>query len=97
MTVALPGEVYFDPAFVFHDGQVGEKLFVVLCDSPLDPNAVVVARTTSVNKGEYVVGVESSGEMEGCHSGAFVPNYFLPAPQNKFTKNTWLLFDDIYE
>lgn len=28
--MALPGEIYFDTAFVFQDKTVGEKLFLVL-------------------------------------------------------------------
>ncbi len=88
MSAPLPGFVYYDPNFVFHDGETGKKLFVVLCDSPLDDQLVVVARTTSNSKTDPIF---------GCYLDTFPPCFHLPDNINNFDTDTWIMLDWVVE
>ena len=93
----LPGEVYFDPDFQFKDGEVGEKLFVVLCDSPWDTEVVTVAKTTSVHKPPHIYGNDSSNRTNGCSNAALQPNFYLSPKEGCFKLGTWILLEEVYE
>lgn len=80
----LPGYVYFDPSFTFHDGEIGRKLFVVLGDCPRVDKRVFVARTTSKPK---------SDKAYGCYPNVNPPCFFLPVDQTGLDIDTWVLFD----
>lgn len=80
--------VYFDPEFVYQDGTIGKKYFVVLCESPLDTNEVVAVRTTSKPK---------SDPTYGCHSESRLQNFFLPCVARVFPKDTWIVLDFFFE
>lgn len=86
--VPISGFVYFDEEFPFPDGVTGEKLFVVLCDSPLDNSNVLAARTTSKPKGP---------KNQGCHPDGKWPNFFVPSTDRSFRKDTWIQFDYVVE
>lgn len=88
MSAALPGYVYFDPNFKFHDGTTGRKLFVVLCDSPLDNEFVVVARTTSTRKNNIDY---------GCELAEYPPCFFLPEAISDLDKDSWIMLDYVVE
>lgn len=83
--IPLSGFVYFDKEFIFEDGDVGEKLFVILCPSPCHKDCVLVARTTSQPK---------ASEDYGCHSLNENGNVFFISPEDSgFDDPTWIQFD----
>lgn len=82
--IPLSGYVYFDDSFEFLDGEIGRKLFVVCCDSPREPDAVIVARTTSKAKSERTY---------GCYTNQHPPCFYLPDEENCLDGETWVLFD----
>lgn len=88
MSAPLPGYVYFDPTFKYLDETYGKKLFVVLCDSTLSDENVLVARTTSKQKSDITL---------GCYTGTHPPCFCLPDSDNNFTKDTWIMLDYVLE
>ncbi len=88
MSPALSGYIYFDKNFQFDDGHVGEKLFIILADSCLDSDYVVVARLTSKQKSEAV---------EGCYLNIYPPCYFMPESSCGLHKDSWIQFDYVTE
>ncbi len=80
------GSVFYDPNFSFHDGETGQKLFVLLNDGQ-DGSFLTVLSTT---KRKRMSGVA------GCHASDFPPNYHLPAG-SEFPEDSWLLIEEIYE
>lgn len=81
-----PGSVFFDEEFAFHDGESGEKLFLVLGTIA---SISVVAKTTSRQNGR--------GTVFGCQHGDRFHNFFLPPHSCYFKKPTWICLDDFYE
>lgn len=89
MTLPLSGYIYFDKKFEFEDGTIGEKLFIVLCDSPKDKSNVLAARTTKQPKSEPVY---------GCHfPSRFETVFFVSKSDSDFDLDTWILFDYLVE
>lgn len=82
-----PGTILFDRHFVFHDGEVGEKLLVVLTDGR--SGQYIVAKTTS-NGSRY-------GLEFGCQLNQRFPCYFLPRGSCCLDGNSWLCLDEFYE
>ena len=80
------GSVFFDEEFEFHDGESGEKLFIVL--GPLAGVSVVV-KTTSQRHGR--------GNTFGCQLGDRFANFFLPPGSCYLKKQTWACLDEYYE
>lgn len=78
------GYVYFDREFKFKDGNTGEKLFIVLCTSPLNDSKVVVVRTTSQERG---------AKSYGCHLDDRWQNFYLPEEAKVFEEPTWIMLD----
>ncbi|MGE4532095.1 hypothetical protein [Halomonas sp.] len=81
-----PGSVFFDTDFHFHDGETGEKLFVVLGS---DTGIVVVAKTTSQQHGR--------GVGYGCQPEDRFPNFYLPLNSCYLKRQTWVCLDEFYE
>jgi hypothetical protein len=81
-----PGSVFFDEEFAFHDGETGEKLFIVMGTV----GAVsVVAKTTSQQNGR--------GTVYGCQPNDRFHNFYLPPGSCYFKKSTWVCLDEFYE
>ncbi len=80
------GSVFYDPNFSFHDGEVGQKLFVLL-NNGQDGSFLTVLSTSKQKR--------KSGTA-GCHASDFPINYHFPAG-TEFPDNSWLLLDEIYE
>lgn len=80
------GSVFYDPNFPFHDGEIGQKLFVLLNDGQ-DGSFLTVLSTTKQKR--------MSG-VAGCHANDFPANYHFPAGTD-FPDNSWLLIEEIYE
>ena len=81
-----PGSVFFDEEFTFHDGETGEKLFLVLGTVG---SLSVVAKTTSQQHGR--------GTVFGCQPTDRFHNFFLPPGSCFFKKTTWICLDEFYE
>lgn len=81
-----PGSVFFDEEFAFHDGETGEKLFLVLGSVKM---ASLVAKTTSQQNGR--------GTTFGCQPKDRFHNFYLPPHSCYFKKSTWVCLDEFYE
>jgi len=81
-----PGAIFFDKNFSFHDGESGEKLFIVLGS---DKGVVVVAKTTSQPYGK--------GINYGCQPNDRFHNFYLPVNTCYLRKNTWVCLNEFYE
>lgn len=82
------GEFFFDTAFVFADGVVGEKLFIVLARSKADN--FIVARTTS--------NPQRKSFIFGCHNDEPDPNFCIPKiAGSPFDEHTWVNLDYLSE
>ncbi|CAD6879945.1 hypothetical protein [Methylomonas albis] len=81
-----PGAIFFDTNFHFHDGESGEKLFVVLGSSK---GVSVVAKTTSQSYGK--------GIAYGCQPDDRFHNFYLPVHSCYLKKNTWICLNEFYE
>ena len=82
----IPGTLFFDREFVFHDQDEAEKIFVVLGRRD---GVTVVAKTTSqgrLYKNEY-----------GCQGGHRFPNFHLPLGSCCLPKPTWICFHEFYD
>jgi hypothetical protein len=81
-----PGSVFFDTEFVFHDGEQGEKLFIVLgCLNGIH----VIAKTTS-RGARY-------GTEPGCQPDDRFHNFYLPHGSCDLDRATWVCLDELYE
>ncbi|HET6514679.1 MAG TPA: hypothetical protein VFG09_05915 [Thermodesulfovibrionales bacterium] len=80
------GTILYHRAFEFKDGEIGQKLLIVL-NTPQNDAPYLCCKTTS--KMKYGI------EKEGCHSSKNI--YVLnPSPQG-FKEKTWIQFHEIYE
>ncbi|MDR3493361.1 MAG: hypothetical protein P4L82_02060 [Ancalomicrobiaceae bacterium] len=81
-----PGSIFFDEDFAFHDGESGEKLFLVV--GTVGPVSVVT-KTTSQQHGR--------GVIFGCQPSDRFHNFFLPPGSCYLKKATWVCLDEFYE
>lgn len=81
-----PGSVFFDEEFAFHDGESGEKLFVVL--GTVD-HISVVAKTTSQQHGR--------GTVFGCQPKDRFHNFYLPPKSSYLKGSTWVCLNEFYD
>jgi hypothetical protein len=81
-----PGSVFFDEDFQFHDGQTGEKLFLVLGTLG---SVSLVAKTTSKQHGR--------GLTFGCQPKDRFHNFYLPPGSCYLKASTWICLDELYE
>lgn len=81
-----PGSIFFDEEFAFHDGETGEKLFVVL--GTVDGVSVIV-KTTSQQHGR--------GTVFGCQPTDRFHNFFLPPKSCYLNGTTWVCLNEFYE
>lgn len=82
----MEGSVFYDPNFPFHDGELGQKLFIVLNNG--QDGSFLTVLTTSKQK--------RMSEVAGCHATDFPANYHFPGG-SEFPRDSWLLIDEIYE
>lgn len=81
-----PGSIFFDEEFAFHDGETGEKLFVVLGTTNM---ISVAAKTTSRQNGR--------GLTYGCQPHDRFHNFYLPPRSCHLSESTWVCLDEFYE
>jgi hypothetical protein len=81
-----PGSIFFDEDFQFHDGQTGEKLFLVLGTVG---SVSLVAKTTSKQHGR--------GLVFGCQPKDRFHNFYLPPGTCYLKESTWICLDEFYE
>lgn len=80
------GTILYHTAFQYKDGQIGQKLLIVL-NTPQNNDPYLCCKTTSKQK--YGL------DKEGCHSSKNI--YVLNPIANCFPSKTWVQFYDIYE
>jgi hypothetical protein len=79
------GTVYFHRGCRFHDGEIGDKLFIIL-NNPRTDEYFITCKTTSQQKWR--------SEREGCHSD---DNYYVLRENDDFFINrTWVQFHEYY-
>ena len=83
----MKGDIYYHSKFPFHDGQIGEKLFVVL-NTPVKKEPYLVVKTTSQIKQENLI--------VGCNQSHGV--FYVPKDNNSpFHLPTVLQLIEVYE
>ncbi len=80
------GTILYHTAFQFKDGQIGQKLLIVL-NTPQNNDPYLCCKTTSKQK--YGL------DKEGCHSNKNI--YVLNPIANCFPAKTWVQFHEIFE
>ena len=81
------GEIYHHSQFPFHDGQIGDKLFVVLNDPRNDEPYIVVRTTSNLRNRPY---------QKGCNPE--FGDFFFPSGTEKlFPKDTLIQLVETYE
>ena len=83
------GQVYHNPKFQFHDGEVGNKLLILL-NTPNKNEDYIFVKTTSKEK--------NRSKKSGCHKH---PNYeqgefFLQKDSACLDQPTWIIVSEIY-
>ena len=87
------GSVYFYKDFVFHDGDVGDKLFVMLnTPDPKKQDDYLVCLTTSQMKARRQ-------KIKGCglNQKPPTPSFFYDVKDDSFKVDTWIVFDRLYQ
>lgn len=82
-----PGNILHDKSFQFKDGEIGNKLLIVLNDGTNYP--YIIVKTTSKQK--------TKGKDEGCQLNDKPPNFFLPKGSCSFELDTWAELIEFYE
>ena len=82
-----PGSILHDKNFQFKDGEIGNKLLIVLNDGANYP--YIIVKTTSKQK--------TKGKDEGCQLNDNPPNFFLPKGSCSFELDTWAELIEFYE
>jgi hypothetical protein len=82
-----PGSILHDTHFKFTDGEIGNKLLIVLNDGKESP--YIIIKTTSKQK--------LKGSNEGCQLNDRPPNFFLPKGSCSFIKDTWAELNEFFE
>lgn len=82
-----PGSILHDTNFRFTDGEIGNKLLIVLNDGKESP--YIIVKTTSKQK--------SKGKDEGCQLNDKPPNFYLPRNSCSFEKDTWVELNEFFE
>ena len=82
-----PGSILHDTNFRFKDGEIGNKLLIVLNDGKNSP--YIIIKTTSKKK--------LKGKDEGCQLSDKPPNFFLPRGSCSFKEETWAELNEFFE
>jgi len=80
------GTILFHDRFRFTDGEIGEKLLIIL-NNPKDDQPYLICKTTSHCKNFITT--------EGCHSKKSI--YHIKANKDGFPCDTWVQLDEIFE
>ena len=80
------GTILYHRAFEFKDGEIGQKLLIIL-NTPQNEAPYLCCKTTS--KSKYGL------EKEGCYSNKNI-YVLIPSPQC-FKEKTWVQFHELYE
>ena len=85
--IITPGSILHDKSFQFKDGEIGNKLLIVLNEDANYP--YIIVKTTSKQK--------SKGRDEGFQLNDKPPNFFLPKGSCSFKLDTWAELIEFYE
>lgn len=81
------GDVFYFFNFKFEDGTTADKILIIL-STPQNDEPYLVCLTTSQHK-------KWRTKQLGCHEDKNY--YFVDANQTNFNKDTWIIFEKIYE
>lgn len=85
----IRGAVFHNPEFRFHDGEIGNKLLVLL-NTPAHGQSFLFAKTTSKK--------HDKPDKLGCFKHRLRGLFFIPQQVcNFFDNDTWLILSDYYE
>lgn len=85
--MVVVGEIYFRPDFIFKDGDVADKLILILGESE---QSFIVAKTTSQQ--------HSRTAAAGCQGGGTMWHaWHIPLGTSNLSKATWICLDEVYE
>ncbi|HST54069.1 MAG TPA: hypothetical protein VLJ61_18830 [Pyrinomonadaceae bacterium] len=82
-----PGTILHDPQFTFADGELGNKLLVVLNDGK--DGIYIVIKTTSQPK--------QKGRNDGCQLKDRPPNFYVPDGSCCLRGESWFLLVEFYD
>lgn len=80
------GTILYHRAFQFKDGEIGQKLLIIL-NAPQNADPCLCCKTTSKQKYNL--------EKEGCYNNKNI--YVLNSSPNCFPVKTWVQFHELYE
>ncbi len=86
--MTIRGAIFHNPEFKFHDGEIGNKLLVLL-NTPSQNESCLFVKTTSQRKDKP----SNIGCFKHHHTGMF----FIPKATTSFPDNTWILLFKPYE
>lgn len=85
----MKGSVFHHPKFVFKDGEIGNKLLVLL-NTPQKNDPYLIVKTTSQETSQQI----TRPKIPGCNQVFSV--FFVPCKGFFFDKDTWIILDEIY-
>jgi hypothetical protein len=80
------GSILFHKRFTFKNGDLGEKLIIVLNDPDPKKEPYLICRVTSKD--------QNTPKTLGCHQELSL--FFLPAGHDFFQKDTWIQLHEIF-
>jgi len=86
--MTIQGAVFHNPKFKFHDGEIGNKLLVLL-NTPAQNESCLFVKTTSQKK--------DKPSTVGCFKYNYTGMFFLPKATTFFTEDTWIILSKPYE
>ena len=84
----IRGAIFHNPQFRFHDGEIGNKLLVLL-NTPSDKESCLFVKTTSQKK--------DKPSTIGCFKHNYTGLYFIQKGTQTFKKDTWVILFKPYE
>lgn len=86
--MTIQGAIFHNPEFIFHDGEIGNKLLVLL-NTPSQNESCLFVKTTSQRK--------DKPSIVGCFKHRHEGMFFIPKATTFFIEETWILLFKPYE
>jgi len=86
--MTIRGTIFHNPKFEFHDGEIGNKLLLLL-NTPDKNESCLFVKTTSKRK--------DKPPNVGCFKHNYTGMFFLPKKTTSFPEDTWIILYRPYE